>query len=183
MIECSREGLERELAAMNYVNPAGSTVTGMGDSFQQFGYWGCLFFAALALVFGALWRAAAPHSALFAQLLYLQSCTSAMRAVTHWTLDFLPGFLYSVIFLGLAVWYARLGTGFETLPGRARSPAVKMKAALGNQAWSGLPARLLPRGSPGGGRLRAGMATPHFPKALATMKISTAPPKPPPSSK
>jgi hypothetical protein len=75
MIERPREGLERELAAMAYINPAGSTVTGMGDSFQQFGYCGCLFFAALGIGFRVMWRAALPSSALFAQLLYMQICT------------------------------------------------------------------------------------------------------------
>ncbi|HTL17208.1 MAG TPA: hypothetical protein VL793_08225 [Patescibacteria group bacterium] len=107
MIRRSREGLERELAAMGYANPPGSTVTGMGDSFQQFGFWGCLFFAALGLLFWKLWRAASVRDGLFAQLLYIQSCTSAMRAVTHWTLDFLPGFVYAGAFLGLAAWYSR----------------------------------------------------------------------------
>lgn len=106
MIRRSGEDLERELAGMDYTNPAGSTVTAMGDSFQQFGYWGCLFFVVLGGFFHRLWRAASAPNALFAQLLYMQSCTSAMRAVTHWTLDFLPGLLYNVIFLGAAVVYA-----------------------------------------------------------------------------
>jgi len=106
MIRRSGEGQAIQFATMDYVNPEGSTVTGMGDSFQQFGYWGCLFFVALAMLFRSLWQAALRPDALFAQLLYMQSCTSAMRAITHWTLDFLPGFLYSVIFLGAAMWYA-----------------------------------------------------------------------------
>jgi hypothetical protein len=106
MIPRSWEGLERELAAMDYTNPPGSTVTAMGDSFQQFGYVGCLFFAALGAFFRGLWRAAVPRNALFAQLLYMQSCTCAMRAVTHWTLDFLPGLLYNLVFLGAAMLYA-----------------------------------------------------------------------------
>lgn len=134
MIDRPREGLERELAAMAYVNPAGSTVTGLGDSFQQFGYWGCLFFAGLGLGFAALWRSAGPHSALFAQLLYIQSCTSAMRAVTHWTLDFLPGFLYSALFIGLAVWYAQPGTSPTV-----RLPAVSRLGAAQESAPAGQP--------------------------------------------
>ncbi len=106
MIASPRERLESELAAMDYVNPPGSTVTAMGDSFQQFGYFGCLFFAGLGVFYRALWRKAIPRNALFAQLLYMQSCTCAMRAVTHWTLDFLPGLAYNVIFLGGAAIYA-----------------------------------------------------------------------------
>jgi hypothetical protein len=108
MIGPSSEVTERELAGMDYYNPVGTTVTGMGDSFQQFGYWGCLFFAGMAVFFRKLWREASRPGVLFAQLLYMQSCTCAMRAVTHWTLDFLPGLVYNAIFLGLAVeMYAR----------------------------------------------------------------------------
>jgi hypothetical protein len=106
MLHSLSDGVERELAGMDYVNPAGSTVTGMGDAFQQFGYWGCLFFAGLAVFFQRLWRAAMHPRALFTQLLYMQSCTCAMRALTHWTLDFLPGLLYNAIFLGAALLYA-----------------------------------------------------------------------------
>jgi hypothetical protein len=130
MIGGSTEGIERELAGMDYYNPVGTTVTGMGDSFQQFGYGGCLFFAGMAVFFRKLWRAASRPDALLAQLLYIQSCTCAMRAVTHWTLDFLPGLLYNAIFVGLAVGWSQCG---------------------------------------------------YLPRALATMKIRTAPPRPPPS--
>jgi hypothetical protein len=107
MIHRSGEGLEQELAGMDYSNPRGSTVTAMGDSFQQFGYFGCLFFVISAAFFRGLWRAAIPRDALFAQLLYMETCTSAMRAVTHWTLDFLPGLLYNLAFLAAAMIYAR----------------------------------------------------------------------------
>src|SRR5205085_9302181 len=143
MLRRSGEGQEREFATMDYSNPTGSTVTGMGDSFQQFGYSGCLFFVALAIVFRSIWQVALQPNALFAQLLYMQSCTSAMRAVTHWTLDFLPGFLYSMIFLGAAMFYAgggapRKGTGYRksghwSKParlsiGRGRSPSPNLPA-------------------------------------------------------
>jgi hypothetical protein len=79
----------------------------MGDSFQQFGYFGCGFFLLLAVIFRTLWLTSLQPSAFFAQLLYIQTSTSAMRAVTHQTVDYLPGLVYNVIFLGLAVWYAR----------------------------------------------------------------------------
>lgn len=150
MLQTSQTALETELAALNYTNPPGSTVTGIGDVYQQFGYFGCLFFAALGLAFRRLWSAtgsgqparktrvvpvrwpnglrvsqsanppAANIHTLFAQLLYIQTCTSAMRAVTHWTLDFLPGFLYGAIFLSLAFWYARGATSSFGENGRQR---------------------------------------------------------------
>jgi hypothetical protein len=125
MIRRPNEGLERELAGMDYTNPVGSTVTAIGDSFQQFGYWGCLFFVVLGVFFRRLWGAAAPRNALFAQLLYMQSCTSAMRAVTHWTLDFLPGLLYNVTFLGAAFLYASIAkSNVRTGHSRNREPFV-----------------------------------------------------------
>jgi hypothetical protein len=102
--------------------------------------------------FRCLWRTAGSSNALFAQLLYMQSCTCAMRALTHWTLDFLPGLLYNLIFIGAAVLYAS----------SRKSPQSDRDRALHAPAKSGCKA-------------------PYFPKALATMKISTAPPNPPPN--
>ena len=96
-----------ELAGIGFQISTGSTLTGMGDSFQQLGYFGCLFFALMAVVFRSLWEASLGPHALFAQLLYILSMTSAMRAITHQTVDFLPGFLYNAIFLGALMWYAR----------------------------------------------------------------------------
>jgi hypothetical protein len=101
------EGIE--IGIRNYTAPKGSTVTGMGDSFREFGYFGCLFFALMAIIFRSLWETSLQPEAYFAKLLYILTATSAMRAVTHQTSDFLPGLLYNLIFLGLAVLYARKG--------------------------------------------------------------------------
>lgn len=92
---------------MGFKPPTGSTMTGLADSFNQFGYWGCLVFAVMAYLFKNLWTAANKPDGTGAQILYIQVMTSAMRALTHQTLDFLPGFLYSGIFIGLVVLYAR----------------------------------------------------------------------------
>ncbi len=86
--------------------PVGSTVTGIGDSFNQFGYFGCLFFGALGYLFKTLWAAANQPNGIVAQILYTQVATSAMRAVTHQTVDFLPGFIYGTIFIWLIALYA-----------------------------------------------------------------------------
>jgi hypothetical protein len=87
--------------------PVGVTVTGMGDSFNEFGYLGCLFFAALGYLFKTLWAGANHPNGTVAQILYIQITTSAMRAATHQTVDFLPGFIYSVIFIGAIAFYAK----------------------------------------------------------------------------
>ena len=93
--------------ALEYRMPPGSTVTGLGDSFNQFDYFGCLFFAAMAYLFKNLWAAAKQANGTVAQILYIQTTTSAMRALTHETIDFLPGFIYSALFVALVAFYAR----------------------------------------------------------------------------
>lgn len=65
------------------------------------------FFAGLAIVFKSLWHASLRKDAIFAQLLYIQTSTAAMRSVTHQTVDYLPGLTYNLIFLGLVVFFAR----------------------------------------------------------------------------
>ncbi len=89
-----------------YTLSTGSTTTGMGDSFKQFGWLGCLFFSFLAIFFRSAWIAAMQPNGMFAQVLYILICTSAMRAVTHQTVDFLPGMLYQFFFLSLGMIYA-----------------------------------------------------------------------------
>jgi hypothetical protein len=105
-------GAERNLAEyveenVGFQPNVGTTFTGIGDSFGEFGYFGALVFAAIAYLFKNLWSAANSPDGTAAQILYIQVITSAMRALTHQTLDFLPGFLYSVVFLGLVVLYAK----------------------------------------------------------------------------
>ena len=105
-------GEERDLGdfvedELGYRIPPGSTVTGLGDSFNQFDYFGCLFFAAMAYLFKNLWTATKQPNGTVAQVLYIQTTTSAMRALTHQTVDFLPGLIYSALFISLIAWYAR----------------------------------------------------------------------------
>jgi hypothetical protein len=101
------ETLEYNLWRVGYVMPTGSTVTGIGDAFLQFGYLGSLFFLVLGIGVRSLWAASLRPDSAFAQLLYICTMTSAMRAVTHGTADYLPGLVFYLLFLGLAVFYAR----------------------------------------------------------------------------
>jgi oligosaccharide repeat unit polymerase len=107
MFQSSEDYTQNELAKLGYDIPGGSTLTGMADSFQQFGWFGCLFFAGMGLLFKTLYRATLQPNPIFAQLIYIQITTSAMRALTHQTIDFLPGLVYYSIFLGLLYLYAR----------------------------------------------------------------------------
>ena len=86
----------------------GTTSTGLGDSFVQFGFAGCLVFLALGILMKSLWIRSLGDAGIFAQLLYITTVASAMRAVTNQTADFLPGLLFNVIFIGAAVWYASM---------------------------------------------------------------------------
>jgi hypothetical protein len=101
------ESLEYDLWRIGYVMPTGTTVTGIGDAFLQFGYLGSLFFLILGVGVRSLWVASLRPDSAFAQLLYICTMTSAMRAVTHGTEDYLPGLVFYLLFLGLAVFYAR----------------------------------------------------------------------------
>jgi hypothetical protein len=92
---------------VGYKVPVGSTITGIGDSFNEFGYFGCLVFAAIAYLFKNLWTAAIDANSTVAQILYIQVSTSAMRALTHQTIDFLPGFIYGALFISLVAIYAK----------------------------------------------------------------------------
>jgi hypothetical protein len=87
--------------------PIGMTVTGVGDSFNEFGYFGCLFFALVGYLFKTLWTAANRPNGIVAQIVYIQITTSAMRAATHQTIDFLPGLMYGAIFIGLIAFFAK----------------------------------------------------------------------------
>ena len=106
MFRTSDSPAYQELARRGFEISIGTTVTGMGDSFQQFGYFGCLFFALLAVVYRSLWLASLLPNTAFAQLLYIQTATSGMRAVTHQTVDYLPGLIYNLIFIGLVALYS-----------------------------------------------------------------------------
>ena len=61
----------------------------------------------MAYLFKNLWAAASQANGTAAQVLYIQVTTSAMRALTHQTIDFLPGFIYSALFIALVAFYAR----------------------------------------------------------------------------
>jgi hypothetical protein len=107
MFNPPKRGIDVGMLKTRYKQPNGTTVTGMGDSFHEFWYFGALFFAILAVVFKSLWHASLHRDAIFAQLLYIQTSTAAMRAITHQTVDYLPGLVYNLIFIGALVYFAR----------------------------------------------------------------------------
>lgn len=91
----------------NYKVPMGSTPTGIGDSFTQFDYFGCLFFVFMAILFKWLWYRAISQNSLIAQVIYMVTCAAAMIAITHATADFIPNVLFSYISLLPIMWWCK----------------------------------------------------------------------------
>jgi hypothetical protein len=160
------DAVEAGTSGLDFQFATGSTITGMGDSFQQFGWFGCLVFGLMALFFRSLWAAAQRPAALFAQLLYIASCTSAMRAVTHWTLDFLPGLLYNVIFLAIGMVYA--AAPYEPNPkseaGQARTEETEDRI-VAKKWWQKHGAAKIAQKS---GKIREGRSETRNPKQIRT---------------
>ena len=129
MIGDESDKLQSKELLNGYVISTGTTPTGIGDSFMEFGWFGCLFYAFLAIAFRTAWVVAFKHNGLFAQLLYLLVCTSGMRSVTHGTVDFLPGLIFNFTFLRLGMFYAaeRRGeaSGNRGLVPLPRSPSAR----------------------------------------------------------
>jgi hypothetical protein len=109
MFRTAKQRDKDEQAVLGYRRQTGTTATGIGDSYREFGYLGALVFAAMAVVFKSLWQASLQSDSVFAQLLYIQTVISAMHSVTHQTADYLPGVIYNLIFMGVAVYFSRSG--------------------------------------------------------------------------
>jgi hypothetical protein len=62
---------------------SGSTATGLGDSYVEFGFLGCLVFAAIAYLFKYLWASSMFNSSVYSQILYIGLVSPALIAVTH----------------------------------------------------------------------------------------------------
>lgn len=90
-----------------YTMPIGSTTTGLADAFQQFGYFGFIFFGLMAVIAKNLWVVARTSDNLAVRCLYIFGVTTAIRGITHQTVDYLPGMAYAAIFLWVAMKYSR----------------------------------------------------------------------------
>lgn len=90
-----------------FVPTPGLTFTGIGDSFMQFSYLGCLFFFFLGGLFRSLWTMASTSSNPLIQVFYLICVVQAMLSVTHGTMNFIPGIFFSFICLLAATAFSR----------------------------------------------------------------------------
>ena len=92
-----------------YIVP-GSTNTGIGDSFAEFDYFGCLIFAFIGYFYKHLWISANYHNSVLSRLLYIGLGSPAMVTITHGTQRFVQEALFQLIFVGFIIYYAKRKT-------------------------------------------------------------------------
>jgi len=92
----------------NYTAHTGTTTTGIGDSFVQFDYLGCLFFLILSYLFKSLWISAIYKNSTVSQIFYVSLVAPALLSVTHGTVRFFPDLLFRLIFIGAVIIYSRI---------------------------------------------------------------------------
>ncbi|WP_052312579.1 hypothetical protein [Geminocystis herdmanii] len=97
-----------------YQPHSGTTLTGMGDSFMDFGFFGCLFFALMAYVYKTLWVSTIKGKSMISTLLYISLIDSAMVSVTHGIGRFLNEFIFKVGILFLIAYYGKASKSKET---------------------------------------------------------------------
>lgn len=104
-----------------YVMPTGTTPTGVGDSFVEFGYFGCLVFALIAYLFKSVWVPAVYLNSTVSQLLYIGLLSPAMVGVTHGIGRFLQEAVFQFIVVFWIRHYARVKDPIALSPQRLTS--------------------------------------------------------------
>ena len=91
----------------NYSIPSGTTTTGVGDTFIEFSYLGCLTFALIGYFFKNLWISSFYYKSTTSRLLYMGLVSPAMVGITHGIGRFLQEAIFQVIFVILVAYYSR----------------------------------------------------------------------------
>jgi hypothetical protein len=97
-----------------YQIPRGLTITGMGDSFMQFGYLGCIFYFFLGGFFRTLWHFSLGSSSILVHVLYIICSVQALLTVTHSTVNFFPGILFSFVALWIIARFVQQPTNLQS---------------------------------------------------------------------
>ncbi|MEB3310428.1 MAG: hypothetical protein VKJ02_09355 [Snowella sp.] len=85
----------------------GTTTTGVGDSFMEFGYLGCLSFALIGYLFKNLWISAYYNKSFCSSILYMGLVSPAMLALTHGIGRFLQEAIFQISIVFLIVLYSK----------------------------------------------------------------------------
>lgn len=98
-----------------YSIPNGSTITGIGDSFLEFGYLGCFCFTIIGYLLKHIWISAIYHKSLFSRILYMGLASPIMVCLTHGVGRFLQEGIFQLIFLGIVIYYSKSKYNFQAI--------------------------------------------------------------------
>ena len=107
---------EENISVYGYAFPLGTTWTGIGDSYLQFGYFGALVFALMASFFKTIWIASS-HRSILATLLMISLISPAMVSITHGTERFLQEFIFQIILISLVAYYCGIKFRYPVIGG------------------------------------------------------------------
>ncbi len=99
---------------LGYKIHPGTTPTGLGDSYAEFSYLGCLLFGAIGQIFKTLW-VSIYRSSMFSALLYIGLISPAMLAITHGVGRFLQEFIFQVGVMYLVSRYAKVESRYRQI--------------------------------------------------------------------
>ena len=90
-----------------YIWHPGTTPTGVGDSFVEFGYFGCFAFSLIGYFFKNLWVSLYYQKSLFSSLIYLSLISPAMVGLTHGIGRFLQESIFQIGLITCLLYYAK----------------------------------------------------------------------------
>ncbi|KST63323.1 hypothetical protein [Mastigocoleus testarum] len=108
-----------------YSIPRGSTVTGIGDSFLEFGYFGCLIFACIAYFFKHLWISSVYQRSIFSQILYAGLISPTLVGVTHGIGRFIQEAIFQFIFVSWVAYYSKIKDKSSTFLNHSHSEIIE----------------------------------------------------------
>lgn len=91
-----------------YTVSVGTTTTGIGDSFTEFGYFGFIIFALIGYVFKNLWISAFYQKSTISRLFYMGLVSPGMVGITHGIGRFWQEAIFQASFIWLVAYYARV---------------------------------------------------------------------------
>ncbi|MBD2654449.1 hypothetical protein H6G45_13345 [Synechocystis sp. FACHB-383] len=97
-------------SSLNYYNyefPLGTTWTGIGDTYLQFGFFGCLIFGLMAMLFKNLWVSANTYNSQVAFLLMANLASPAMVSVSHGTVRFVQEAIFNILVVALVFQFCK----------------------------------------------------------------------------
>ena len=93
---------------LGYTIHTGTTPTGIGDSFLEFNYFGCLIFGIIAYFFKHIWISSVYQRSVFSQILYAGMVSPALISLTHGVGRFIQEAIFQVMSVILIAYFSRV---------------------------------------------------------------------------